>query len=206
MSVFPYNKPVDGSRGAPMGRADKQGDPDYCGKLNLRAVPLYDGGYDKGGAYWGCNTGGEYLFCAWSPDGSIARFLRAASLREADAEMREEYPRAEIGGVRSVRSLPVIFRAQRSGDFKGDVTAVFPTVPSDNQAWTCMSYAHVGQHGGCSWDWYRTTRPATPEEYADLLRELEGIYEDGAEPVYLDVQSRWIASYNRARWAEQRRA
>jgi hypothetical protein len=34
-------------------------------------------------------------------------------------------------------------------------------------------FAHVGQHSGCSRDWYRTTRAATPAEYVSLQKELE---------------------------------
>lgn len=65
----------------------------------------------------------------------------------------------------------VIFRADRSGDFKGQVTAVFPADMS--------CYAHIGQHSECGDDWYRTTRPATPAEYASLHRELVQIgYDD----------------------------
>ncbi len=73
--------------------------------------------------------------------------------------------------------LPVIFRRDRGKH--GEVTAVFPTLPYSAQGlyWTC--YAHMGQHGSCGIDWLRRTRPATPEEYAPLLRELQGIYERG---------------------------
>jgi len=43
----------------------------------------------------------------------------------------------------------------------------------------CMTcYAHIGQHASCSYEWYWTTRPAKPDEYADLLAELQGIYDD----------------------------
>lgn len=64
---------------------------------------------------------------------------------------------------------PVIFRKESDGD----ITVVFPTVPSsyDNYHMTC--FAHIGQHSGCTMQWYDTTTPATPEEYADLKRELE---------------------------------
>ena len=65
----------------------------------------------------------------------------------------------------------VLFRADKSGDFKGVVTAVFPD--DDEGDGTVSCYAHVGQHSACSRGWYRTTRPATPEEYADLKAELE---------------------------------
>ncbi len=72
-------------------------------------------------------------------------------------------------------AIPVLFRAERSGQFKGDVTAVFPTLPASGpDEMTC--YAHVGQHSGCTRAWYYGTRPATPDEYASLLAELTGIY------------------------------
>ena len=39
-----------------------------------------------------------------------------------------------------------------------------------------MCYAHVGQHGEASLGYYRyRTRPATPEEYRGLQRELNRI-------------------------------
>ncbi len=95
---FPYNVKVSGKYGAPMGRAGSVGDPDFTGRLNVRPVPLYDGGYDGGGAYWGHNHGGEYLFCAFNADRSIIRFFRAKGERAALAEMREEYESAIING------------------------------------------------------------------------------------------------------------
>ena len=41
------------------------------------------------------------------------------------------------------------------------------------------SYEHVGQHGNASYP-HPQTEAAKPEEYAPLLRELTGIYGDGA--------------------------
>ncbi len=72
--------------------------------------------------------------------------------------------------------LPVIFRIMRRKD--AEVTAIFPTLPFDRHGAQLTCYAHVGQHGGASWDWYhgRTHRPATRKEYRPLLRELRGIY------------------------------
>jgi hypothetical protein len=69
----------------------------------------------------------------------------------------------------------VIFRAERSGQFKGDVTAVFPTLPADQHGHMMTCYAHIGQHSGCDHGWYNKTRPAKPDEYADLKRELESV-------------------------------
>lgn len=96
---FPYNVEVSSKHGAPMGRPERVGDPDYTGRLYVRPVPLYDGDYDKGGAYWGCNSRGERLFCAFSPDRSIIRFYRAAGMIAAASLMREEYDSAQIEGA-----------------------------------------------------------------------------------------------------------
>lgn len=76
---------------------------------------------------------------------------------------------------------PVIFRKDRS---TGEVTAVFPTLPEI--AYTVRCYAHIGQHGSCNRAWYICTKPATPDEYAPLLRELVQIgYDD------LVIRKRW---------------
>ena len=101
-------------------------------------------------------------------------------------------------------SLPVIFRAERAGHFKGHVTAVFPTLPGTYDPYTATCYAHIGQHGSCSWLWYATTRAAKPEEYADLLAELRRIYEAPGDPeaVTLIVRQRWTQAHDAARKAE----
>jgi hypothetical protein len=104
-------------------------------------------------------------------------------------------------------TLPVIFRADRSGDFKGHVTAVFPTLPGTSNPWTFTCYAHIGQHGSADKGWYVTTRAATPEESADLLRELRGIYETphaDEEPVTLRPVRRFTDQHDKARRAALR--
>ena len=73
----------------------------------------------------------------------------------------------------STDETPVLFRCDRSGQFKGEVTAVFPCEPDNMSGYTMSSYAHIGQHGGCSFGWYNQTRAAKPEEYADLKAELK---------------------------------
>lgn len=67
----------------------------------------------------------------------------------------------------------VIFRAEKRGKFKGDVTAVFPDMAGMRDHVVC--YAHIGQHAECCREWYNDTRPATPKEYSDLKKELETI-------------------------------
>lgn len=65
---------------------------------------------------------------------------------------------------------PVLFRK-----FEGEVTAVFPTIPGDNDPLTMTCYAHIGQHGSAHEAWVRQAKPAVPTEYADLLEELQSI-------------------------------
>lgn len=93
---FPYNVRVNGKHGAPMGRvgAGGGGHDEYV-KLNCRRVPL-DQGYDGGGAYWGCNTRGEMLFCAWSADRSVIRYGRASSYLMFQQSVSEDYPGADF--------------------------------------------------------------------------------------------------------------
>ena len=91
-----------------------------------------------------------------------------------------------------MQKLTVLFRANRSGAFKGDVTAVFPSLVEGRGLVAC--YAHIGQHSACCLEWYRGTRPAAPTEYADLHQELTDIYTaqpSYGEPVELVVGKRW---------------
>lgn len=107
----------------------------------------------------------------------------------------------------SPEQLPVIFRAERAGEFAGEVTAVFPTLPGTNDSATFTVYAHVGQHSSASLDWYAQTRPATESEAAPLLAELRSIYETRpaanpetyGPPVKLRVCKRISAAMNATR-------
>ena len=67
----------------------------------------------------------------------------------------------------------VIYRVYRGKD-GGDVVAILPDVPANTPHVTV--YQHLGQHGEAPyWAVMGATRPATPEEYAPLHRELTGI-------------------------------
>lgn len=93
--------------------------------------------------------------------------------------------------------VPVLFRADSEpGD---NITAVFPTLPGSPGLMSC--YAHIGQHSSCSRDWLRTTRPAKPEEYASLKRELES----APYRYQLKVCSRISRAMDDERRAEERR-
>lgn len=79
--------------------------------------------------------------------------------------------------------LPILFRI--SSNDKKDVYALFPTLPGTYERHTCTCYQHVGQHSSADYNWcIASSRPATPEEYSDLLKELTQIYDDSELVVY----------------------
>ncbi len=82
------------------------------------------------------------------------------------------------------KHLPVLFRT-----FRGELCAYFPTLKWDS-AGNITYYAHVGQHGAASPVWLHKGKRATPEQYAELLAELRGIYEAEPDPVKLRVYAR----------------
>lgn len=64
----------------------------------------------------------------------------------------------------------VVFRKDR----EGIIFALMPELPADNQGWFCTCYQHISQH--CAADYHLCifhSRPAKPDEYTDLLIELE---------------------------------
>ena len=66
----------------------------------------------------------------------------------------------------------VVFRKFK----EGDIIALFPEVPADNAGILCMSYMQIGQHSGANYyNVVHKTKRATPDEYANLYRELERI-------------------------------
>ena len=83
--------PVSSKYGAPMGRHTG---PDYlateAGRIYLRRVPLNSGGYDAGGAYWGC---GAPLWEAQDQDGN-GRIFRANNRDAAKADILADFPDA----------------------------------------------------------------------------------------------------------------
>lgn len=70
----------------------------------------------------------------------------------------------------------VIFRKDRSGAFKGMITAFFPYDIYRTDNYTCTCYVNPGGHSGADFPYCVTqTVLAKPEEYADLKKELERI-------------------------------
>jgi len=76
--------------------------------------------------------------------------------------------------IKETEQTVVIFRAERSGQYKMSIYALFPYVAYTDKL--CSCYAHVGQHSGANYDYcIKNSVPALPEEYSDLKAELESI-------------------------------
>jgi hypothetical protein len=66
----------------------------------------------------------------------------------------------------------VIFRKWKDGT----IDALFPELPDDRNGFTCVAYAHIGQHSGADYQGVISqTKPAAPDDYASLLAELTRI-------------------------------
>lgn len=94
--VRPYLRRVPPSnRGAPTGRSEIV-PADGRTKLSIARVPMIDGDYDAGGAYWG-GPPALPLWCAWTskrPD--VALWERALTVKEAKAKLLERWPHIEF--------------------------------------------------------------------------------------------------------------
>lgn len=67
----------------------------------------------------------------------------------------------------------VIFRKFRKN---GDIIAIFPEIPVNQNFANCLSYQKIGQHGAASWPSLQSvTIPANPCEFATLREELQKI-------------------------------
>lgn len=70
----------------------------------------------------------------------------------------------------------VIFKmAKYAGLLGEEVLAFFPGASANPG--NVMSYAHVGQHGEASYDFYlKNCRPCSEKEYRPLKKELENLF------------------------------
>lgn len=89
---------------------------------------------------------------------------------QVQGRLQNKVLRAQIDEIEP--ETPVLFRADRESG-ETCITAVFPTIPADDEGRLMSCFAHVGQHSACCMEWYNHTRAATPNEYADLKAELE---------------------------------
>jgi hypothetical protein len=76
------------------------------------------------------------------------------------------------GGLYPIR---VMFLVNEKDPGNPDLFAYFPEEDYDREGKLKTGYSHVGQHSAVSPEYAAESRLATPEEYADLKAELEGI-------------------------------
>lgn len=69
----------------------------------------------------------------------------------------------------------LIEKDEHQADDKGSVFAYFPNEDDFDCYGNKPSYAHIGQHSGCSADYASACMHASPKQYADLKQELESI-------------------------------
>lgn len=79
----PFQVNVSSKFGAPMGRREDAVE-DFEGPVYLQKVPMVDGDYDEGGAYWG--GGGVPIYCAWDREGHQV-FIRAKDTFDAKKKL-----------------------------------------------------------------------------------------------------------------------
>ena len=70
------------------------------------------------------------------------------------------------------QKIKVIYRK----DSDGNVIAFLPELSANVGNVVC--YAHTGQHGEASIQYYHDNKTALPNEYEPLHKELKGIYSD----------------------------
>lgn len=89
--------------------------------------------------------------------------------------------------------VPVMFRKHFDRDSRTwEITAFFVTIPADPQNYTMTCFAHVGEHGGASIDYFSRGKSCRPEEYAELLAEVKQRWEpDEDYPCTIKVYGRW---------------
>ena len=69
---------------------------------------------------------------------------------------------------KDIEKTKVVFRKWKN---EGDIIALFPEI--DQGPGCCLSYMHIGQHGGADYSHViKKTVPAQKEEYADIEKEL----------------------------------
>lgn len=89
---------VGSTYGAPLGRRESRTETTYPVRMKLQKVPLNQGGYDPGGAYWGARRWPDvpFLWRAWG-DGAEEQqeiFVRAWDREKAKKEVLTAFPNA----------------------------------------------------------------------------------------------------------------
>ncbi len=76
----------------------------------------------------------------------------------------------------------VIFKMEGKGNNASPV-AFFPEEPATHSPYFCSLYGYFDEHGGADTGYAAALKPATPEQYAPLLKELESLGYENIKPV-----------------------
>lgn len=147
----PFERNVSSPHGAPMGR---RSDPieEFEGRVHLERVPMVDGDYDAGGAYWG--GGSNPVYCAWD-DAGHEHYLRA---RDLDAAKRQ---------------FPATILFDRGGDRDAVVRGIARIMWGE--AWAGHAEEHGCQHlGGME---ITSAMPEIPVAAFEEAEEIAGAIE-----------------------------
>lgn len=88
---------VSCERGAPMGRRTIA--QEFGEEIKVKLVPLFDGDYDSGGAYWGKD---EPLYEAFNDEGTFVDYVRAASRSAAQAALVKTYGELKFAEMQEI--------------------------------------------------------------------------------------------------------
>lgn len=111
---------------------------------------------------------------------AVRRFLKSTGDDDLTYRIKsivdDVYP-WDIVKESSMEKVDVIFKKTPDD---GEIIAFFPETLRDGSCnpGNIMSYMHTGQHSEASIDFFRECEPASEEEYAELLTELERVYDD----------------------------
>jgi len=148
-------------------------DPKKFHKTSFRTIDPGRPGYTK--AIIGCPISRETKYVrgqCYIKDEETGKWLKGGM--QTQAMLREK--RNPVG---STWPIPVIWRTWKSGPAKGEIIALFPTVPADMTGRLVVSYEHIGQHGAADPHVVmRQTPPAYEEDwpkFSALLSELREI-------------------------------
>ena len=87
----------------------------------------------------------------------------------------------------------VIFKIESDGS----TVAFFPSIPGTTSPYTCLSYAHLGQHSSAAVTYAGRLPRAAEDQYADLAEELK---KQGYEDLHI------VKNFNAGDCAARKRA
>ena len=90
----------------------------------------------------------------------------------------------------------VVFRVDKTKDWKGTIFALFPHTCCDYQG-NVSTYQFVGQHSAANYGYcIQTSRPATKKDYAELKKHLRNHFGYNLKVVKRQNRQKYLDSYH----------